>query len=110
MASVAGPWRVIDLEDDLGESLKPPVNERLLCRLSDMLELVLWDEIEAEEEIERSARNEMPPVNEPLRTVFFFWFSAVFKSEELVCERKKVATLCGILRKLGSRREPRLAE
>lgn len=87
---------IIDLEELRGEVL---VKDRLLCVLSDMMERASAEAIDEAEEPgllcgDKFLRVESKDVRVPL----LFFFSRVAASGKAeVCERKKVATLCGIL-------------
>lgn len=93
----AGACATIDLEEDLGDGM--PVKERLLCLVSDMMELASVEAMEEAEELALSFSDEFLRVesNEMRALLPFFFSKAVGSEEAAVCERKKVATLCGIL-------------
>ena len=95
--SLAGACGTTDLEEDLGEGT--PVKERLLCLASDMMELVsLEDAMDEAEELALSLREFLCVESNEMRVLLLFFFSRAVGSEEAeACERKKVATLCGIL-------------
>jgi hypothetical protein len=91
----------IDFEDDLGEFRFKE------CLLLLMLELVSAEIIDDDDEIVPSWMSVFVRANPEGRgAAFFFFFSVAVESREVACERKKVATLCGILRKPSSRRSP----
>lgn len=94
--SLAGACGTIDLEEDLGEGT--PVKERLLCLVSDMMEPVSLDAMDEAEELALSFREFLRVESNEMRVLLPFFFSKAVGSEEAgACERKNVATLCGIL-------------
>ena len=94
---MAGACAIIDFEEDLGEG--PPVRDLRLCLVSDMMEWASLEAIDEEEEVGFSLMEEFWRVEsiETRMPLLFFFSKAVGSEEVAVCERKKVATLCGIL-------------
>ena len=89
---------MMDLEDDLGDGTAA-VSDRLFCLVSDMKELASVEAMDDEEELAPSLVDEFLPIeSKEGRAPFIFFLSTAVGLEEIeVCERRKVATLCGIL-------------
>lgn len=95
MSNLAGTCCKIDFEDVLGEFRFKE------CLLLLMLDLVSAEFIDDDDEITPSLLAVLARANpEGRAAAFFFVFSVAVESGEVVWERKNVATLCGILKKV----------